>query len=197
MIVAILGIAGALVAYPAGAKPGSRHNVQKLAKALKKCEKDKSKRKRRACEKTAQAKYKSKAPGGNTDTGAGAPTATGTGAATGTGTATAPTGTTTGIGATTGTTATTTGARTPSSAEAVRDPSLVPGQPNAALYIRVVTHGGQNEEDALVRIVGSKIGGTVFVEGEAREFNPWPCIPGVYEVAALAAPKVPCWLQRQ
>ena len=46
LIVAIFAIAGAFVAYPAGAKPGGRYDAQKLAKALKKCRKDKSKSKR-------------------------------------------------------------------------------------------------------------------------------------------------------
>ena len=50
VIVAVLGVAGALVAYPAGAKPGSKDHAEKLATALKKCRKDKPKSKRRRCE---------------------------------------------------------------------------------------------------------------------------------------------------
>ena len=49
-IVAILGIAGTLVAYPAGAQPGGKHDAQKLSKALKKCKKDKSKSERKKCD---------------------------------------------------------------------------------------------------------------------------------------------------
>ena len=59
IVVATFGTAGALVAYPAGATLGSRHDAQKLAKALKKCKKDKSKSMRKKCEKTAEAKYES------------------------------------------------------------------------------------------------------------------------------------------
>jgi hypothetical protein len=57
IIVSTLGLSGALVAYPAGAKPGSRHDAQKLAKALKKCREDKSRSKRKKCESTAKANY--------------------------------------------------------------------------------------------------------------------------------------------
>lgn len=96
MIVAILGVAGAVVAYPAGAKPGSRHDQQKHAKALEKCKTDKSESKRKKCEKTAKAKYKSK-----TTTGGQKGAGTGTGTSTGTGT------TGTGTGAATGTRAAT------------------------------------------------------------------------------------------
>ena len=95
LIVAIFAIAGAFVAYPAGAKPGGRYDAQKLAKALKKCRKDKSKSKRSRCEQTAKAKYESKAKTGGrerTGAGTGAGTPTGTGTTTGTGTpATTPT----------------------------------------------------------------------------------------------------------
>jgi hypothetical protein len=102
-IVAILGMAGALVTYPAGAQLGSRHDAQKLAKALKTCKKDKSSSKRKKCEETAKAKYESKTKTGGhigatgTGTGAGTPTSagTGTGLATGTDTTGMATGTTT------------------------------------------------------------------------------------------------------
>jgi hypothetical protein len=102
-IVAIFGVAATLgVGYSALAKPGGRHDAQKLAKALKKCKKDKSKSKRKKCEKTAKTKYESKTEARRhrgTDRGTG----TGTGAATGTGIATT-TGTgTSGVGAATGT----------------------------------------------------------------------------------------------
>jgi hypothetical protein len=120
IIVATLGLAGALVAYPAGAKPGSRHDAQKLAKALKECKKDKSKSKRNKCEKTADAKYESKAETrGHKGTHRG--TGTGTGAATGTGIAT-----TTGIG-TTGVGAATTGTGTGTTGMGTGPPSrLIP-----------------------------------------------------------------------
>ena len=89
MIVAILGITGALAAYPAGAKPGSRHDGKQLAAALKKCKKDKPRSKRKKCQKTAKAMYKLKAETGGrkgtgTGTGTGAGTETDTTGATGT-----------------------------------------------------------------------------------------------------------------
>jgi hypothetical protein len=116
----ILGVVGTLVAYPAGAKPGSGHGTQGLATALKRCKKDRSKRNRKKCEKTTRAKYKSKTKTGG-HAGVGAPTDTGaatgateTGASTGTvpgtGTATGATGTPgTATGTPTGTTGTATG----------------------------------------------------------------------------------------
>ena len=99
-IVAIFGVVAALgVGYSAVAKPGNRHHAQKLAKALKKCRKDKPRSKRRTCEKTAKAKHESKTEtGGYKRTGPG----TGTGTPTRTGTTTGP-GTATGTGAGTGT----------------------------------------------------------------------------------------------
>jgi hypothetical protein len=120
-IVAIFGVGAALgLAYSAAAKPSNSRQPQTLAKALKKCKKDKSRSRRAQCESTAKARYKSKSTsGGHKDTGTGPGTGatTGTGTATGTGAATdsgtlagtgavAGTGTATGTGTTTGTTAT-------------------------------------------------------------------------------------------
>jgi hypothetical protein len=116
IIVASLGLAGALVAYPAGAKPAGTHDAQKLAKALKNCRKYKPKSKRGRCEKTAKAKYESKTKtGGHKATGDGTGMTTGTTIGTTTGT-----GTTTDTGATTGTTTGTTGTSTGTIPENVR-----------------------------------------------------------------------------
>jgi hypothetical protein len=78
-IVATFGIVSTLgVGYSAEAKPGTSHRGQKLANALRKCEKDKSKSKRERCQKTAKAKYKSMAEtGGHKRTGAATPPVTG------------------------------------------------------------------------------------------------------------------------
>jgi hypothetical protein len=103
-IVATFGIAAALSpAYSAGARPGSSHQAQRLAKALRTCQKEKPESKRKKCEKTAEAKYKPETTTGG-EKGSGAGTTTGAGTATGTGTGTGA-GTGTGTGATsTGTT---------------------------------------------------------------------------------------------
>ena len=59
--VAIFGIGAALgLGYSAGATPVGKHQVRTLAKALKKCKKDRATSKRKKCEKTARARYKSK-----------------------------------------------------------------------------------------------------------------------------------------
>lgn len=53
----IVGVAGTLgMGYSAGAKPGRSQHAQKLAGALRKCERDKSKSKREKCQRTAKAK---------------------------------------------------------------------------------------------------------------------------------------------
>jgi hypothetical protein len=86
-IVAIFGIAGALgTGYSAGAKLGSGHGTQKLARALRACKKNRSKSKRRKCERTAEAKYESKTKTGDHK-------GTGTGTTTGIGTTETATGT--------------------------------------------------------------------------------------------------------
>lgn len=56
-MVAIVGVAGTLgMGYAAGAKSGGSQHAQKLANALRKCEKSKSKSNRKKCQRTAKAK---------------------------------------------------------------------------------------------------------------------------------------------
>ena len=163
MIVAILGIAGSFVAYPAGAKPGSRHYGKELAAALKKCKKDKPQSKRKKCERIARAEYKLKTEtGGHKGTGTGAGTGTGTG--TGTTSATGPTNTT-------GTTGTTVGGGPP------------PGTfcPQASLVVHVITHNALTVEGYRISYRGVSIcNGEVPTAGEGE-----PSLPGRYEVTVV------------
>ena len=165
MIVAILGIAGTFVAYPAGAKPGSRHYGKELAAALKKCKKDKPQSKRKKCERTAKAEYKLKTEtGGHKGTGTGTETGTGTG--TGTGTTGA-----TGTANTTGTTGTTVGGGPP------------PGTfcPQASLVVHVITHNALTVEGYRISYRGVSIcNGEVPTAGEGE-----PSLPGRYEVTVV------------
>jgi mono/diheme cytochrome c family protein len=199
-IVAIFGIVGILgTGYSAGAKPGSRHDAQKLAEALKKCKKDRSKSKRKKCEKTARARYRSKTKRAGkgigtttgmattigtttataTATGMGAATATATGTTTAavTATGTGATGMGTATGGTTGGTATTTG--TP----------FVPQM--ARLSVHVVGAGPRNEEAWPISI--QQLGGCTNepCRLETHGTRPVELAPGSYEVAALGDPKGP------
>jgi hypothetical protein len=192
-VAVILGVAG-LVVYPALAKPGSRHDAQKLAKALKKCEKDKSERKRKKCERTVKAKYGSKTrAGGYRGTGAAMGTGTARGTATATGTTTTGTATATGTGSTRGTgttagtgtataTATATGTST-GGATTTTGATHVPQM--ARLVVHVVGAGSGNEEAWPMRI--QQLGACTNdpCRFERSGSRPVELAAGSYEVAAL------------